>query len=248
MVGRAARQARVEVALARDGEVNKSGLARELGVSRRTIRRDVAAVRVRWAALEAASGRNLLAERAGTAVMLGVVAQEALAQYTKVAGSAQPHHGAAVGYLRTAMTALEKRAKLLGLDTVQPEEVLDQVVTVRYVDRLGQAWDRPPYEAGRRPFEEVYGAGSGQEAGASGGQSAAGSQQAAAVPGERQPPAEGEPEAQEGDDGGDWAEGGGEAVAGGEGRAVERSTTSWWEAEDEGPENGFWRGPCVWRW
>jgi len=120
MEARAKRRAKVEMALVRGGgEVNVSALARELGVSRGTVRRDVAAVRWRWVGLTLVpnAGIALEEDRARTAGMYELVAREALGQYERLAGETdRPGHSAAVGYLRVAMEALGRRGKLLGLE------------------------------------------------------------------------------------------------------------------------------------
>ena len=144
----ARRRAEVELALVREGEGLKVGeLARELGVSRWTVQRDVGIVRERWALVERATGRDLDGERARTAAGYEVVATLAWEQYLRLAKESS-NHNAAVGYLRTALDALAKRAKLLGLEApVAREEAAEgeRTVVMRYVDKLGQMRDRPPW-------------------------------------------------------------------------------------------------------
>lgn len=136
MIGnRARRQAQVELAMVRDGpDLNRSALARELGADRATIQRDIKAVRERWAALRMAEGEDLLAEVAGTAAVQAMIAREALGQYERLTrkGGEGTHHGAAIGYLRTALVATEQRAKLLGLADIGPEEVGEMKVIVEH--------------------------------------------------------------------------------------------------------------------
>ena len=118
-----ARRAEVETALVRaGGKVNMSALGRELGVSRWTIRRDVEVVKGRWRALAGYHGVEVLAERAASASALAAIAEEALGQYTRLAGE-PGQHGAAIGYLRTAMQALGQRATLMGLPKRPPVRV-----------------------------------------------------------------------------------------------------------------------------
>ena len=148
------RRARVEMALVREGEgLNMAALARELGVSRWTVRRDALGIRARWAALAEAGGEALAVERARTAAAYEVVTREALGQYERAA--AEGHHNAAVGYLRVATDAMEKRARLLGLEEIEAEPREFQL-NVRYVDRLGQVSDKPHW---------MRGTGNGHEAG-----------------------------------------------------------------------------------
>ena len=116
MSERARRRARVELALVREGEgLSVRRLAEELGVSRWTVRRDVAAVRGRWAVVAQAGTMDIDAERARLAAGLEVVAAMAWEHYLRLADEA-PKSTATVGMLRTAMLALVKRSKLLGVE------------------------------------------------------------------------------------------------------------------------------------
>ena len=142
------RRVMVELALVREGEgLNLSRLARELGVSRWTVKRDVERVRERWAAIEGTRGRDLEAERARMVTSYEAVAAQAMAQYLRVMEEA-PTHTVTVGCLRTVLEALDRRARLLGLEEAREwaERGEAEPVIVRFVDRLGRVRENPPWE------------------------------------------------------------------------------------------------------
>lgn len=125
----AERRALVESRMLRVGvNCNRSQLARELGVSRWTIQRDIKAVKARWAALSGLTLADLYAERARAASALEGIARTARSQYVRYMVIA-PEWPATQAYLRTAMQAIEKRARLLGLDRLGPVD--EPLVTSR---------------------------------------------------------------------------------------------------------------------
>jgi hypothetical protein len=132
MSGLARRRARVELALVREGDgLNVSALARELGVSRWTVDRDIAHLRARWETVERIGGRDLDAERSRTAAVYEAVAAQAWEQYARLAAE-RPEHRTTVNCLRVIADAYEKRARLLGLEERTPEEAGEQNFVVEF--------------------------------------------------------------------------------------------------------------------
>lgn len=122
-MNREERRAQVKQAwLAADGELNVSQLARQLGVHRETIARDIQHIQT-----ELAAAPTFDSDRDESAGIFAKVRDAAMEAWQL--GGKRTTDTARAAYMRVALEAEGKRAKLLGLESPQRVETEVSIIT-----------------------------------------------------------------------------------------------------------------------